>query len=97
MHIGLRPQLKARPSLYDLIRNRHIESLSVRGLDSFTKELPHKLPPLPPSPTHFSSPPPTPVQVTTQLESAQKPVKKMAPRKETAKDADGEEQYGASQ
>merc|ERR1711939_265290 len=29
MNVGFRPRLKARPSLYDLIRTRNIDSLSV--------------------------------------------------------------------
>jgi len=95
MNVGLRPRLKARPSLYDLVRNRNIDQLSVQPLRSFVQELPAELPPLPLSPSKTYSTPPTPV-LPTHPEPAEEPAK-MAPKKKVAKDADGEEQYGMSQ
>jgi hypothetical protein len=95
MNVGLRPRLKARPSLYDLIRNRNIDQLSVQPLRSFVKELPAELPPLPSSPDSIVSTPPTPV-LPSQPELVEESAK-MAPKKEVARDADGEEQYGSSQ
>jgi hypothetical protein len=92
MNVGFRPRLKARPSVYDLIRNRSIDSLSVRRRGSFTEELLSELPPLPSTPTEFPSPPPTPAIATHP-----KPVQESdntAPKKAVAKDADGEDQYG---
>lgn len=95
MNVGFRPRLKARPSLYDLIRNRNIDVLSVRRRDSFTEELLLELPPLPSTPTDLRSPPPTPV-IAINSEPVQELVN-MAPKKQVAKDADGEDQYGMSQ
>lgn len=95
MNVGLRPRLKARPSLYDLVRNRNIDQLSVQPLRSLVEELPAELPPLPLSPTKTLSTPPTPV-LLNHPESAKESAK-MAPKKEVARDADGEEQYGMSQ
>lgn len=95
MNVGLRPRLKARPSLYDLIRNRNIDQLSVQPLRSFVEVLPAELPPLPLSPDKNLSTPPTPI-LSSYPASAKDPAK-MAPKKEVAKDADGEEQYGMSQ
>ena len=92
MNVGFRPRLKARPSLYDLIRNHNIDILSVRRRDSFTEELLLELPPLPSTPTDLRSAPPTPSDSYT----VQEPVN-MAPKKEVAKDADGEDQYGMCQ
>lgn len=94
MNIGLRPRLKARPSLYDLVHNRSIDQLSVQPQQSFFEELPAELPPLPLSPTRILSNLPTPV-LLTPTEPAEEPAK-MAPKKEVARDADGEEQYGMS-
>ncbi len=94
MNVGLRPRLKARPSLYDLIHNRTIESLSLLQYHPVANELLSELPPLPPSPSpvqlHF------PAQLRANklgqvIESAQ-----MAPKKAPARDEDGEEQYGGS-
>jgi len=95
MNIGFRPRLKARPSLYDLIRNRNIEQLSVQPLQSSTEELPLELPPLPSSPASTFSSPPTPVKLS-HPDPPQQP-DDMAPKKAPAKDADGEDQYGMSQ
>jgi hypothetical protein len=92
MNVGLRPRLKARPSLYDLVRNRSIDQLSVQPLRSYFEELPAELPPLPLSPEKDLSTPPTPV-LSNHQEPAEEPGK-MAPKKEVARDADGEEQYG---
>ena len=95
MNVGLRPRLKARPSLYDLIHQHNIDQLSVQPLRSFILELPAELPPLPLSPHKAPSAPPTPV-----LSTLSEPVKefvKMAPKKEVARDEDGEEQYGRFQ
>jgi hypothetical protein len=91
MNIGFRPRLKARPSLYDLVKNRSIDSLSVRRhRPSSSLELLRELPPLPSSPT--LSPLPTPFQ-PEQPEQDPLPVK-MPPKKVVERDADGEEQYG---
>jgi hypothetical protein len=95
MNIGLRPRLKARPSLYDLVRNCSIDKLSVQPQQNFFEELPAELPPLPSSPTNILSNLPTPV-LSAHSELAEEPPK-MAPKKEVARDADGEEQYGMSQ
>lgn len=95
MNVGLRPRLKARPSLYNLVRNRNIDQLSVQPFRSFVEELPAELPPLPLSPDKNLSTPPTPV-LSIYPEPAEEPAK-MAPKKEVARDADGEEQYGMSQ
>jgi len=92
MNIGLRPRLKARSSLYDLVRNRNIDQLSVQPLRSFVEELPALLPPLPSSPDSILSTPPTPVLPNHPGLVKQPP--NMAPKKEVARDADGEEQYG---
>ena len=94
MNVGIRPRLKAQPSLYDLVKNRSIESLSNRHRLSFPSELPPELPPLPTSPA--VSPPPTPEKA--QLPASIQETINMAPKKTAAaKDADGEEQYGAYQ
>jgi hypothetical protein len=91
MNVGLRPRLRARPSLYDLIRNRRsIEQLSLHPRNSFSEELPPELPALPSSP--FPTPPPTPGEVQ-QTELVEEPAK-MPPKKAAARDEDGEEQYG---
>jgi len=90
MNVGLRPRLKARPSLYDLIRNRNID----QPLRSFVEELPAELPPLPSSPDSILSTPPTPV-LSNHPELVEQSAN-MAPKKEVARDADGEEQYGSS-
>ena len=98
MNVGFRPRLKARPSLYDLVRTQHILQLSRGWSHSWSDELPPELPalpPLPPSPS--ASPPRTPAPaVPNQLELHPLPPKpaKMAPKKEAARDEDGEEQYG---
>jgi V-type H+-transporting ATPase subunit A len=92
MNVGLRPRLKARPSLYDLVRNRNIDQLSVQPLHSFAKELPAELPPLPSSPAFKLSRPPTPV-LSNPLQQLEERAK-MPPKKEVARDADGEEQFG---
>jgi hypothetical protein len=96
MNVGFRPRLKARPSLYDLVRNHNINPTSRSQPNSFSQDLPRELPALPPSP--FSSPPSTPSttafkKVEPQTQTLE-PVK-MAPKKrDVAKDEDGEEQYG---
>ena len=96
MNVGLRPRLKARPSLYDLVHNRNIDQLSVQPLRNFVEELPAELPPLPLSPDKNLSTPPTPV-LPSHPAPAEKPAK-MAPKKrEVVRDADGEEQFGMSQ
>lgn len=94
MNIGFRPRLKTRPSLYDLVRNRIIDHLSVQPQRSFFEELPAELPPLPLSPTKIISNPGSQV-LSTYPEPVEEPAK-MAPKKEVARDADGEEQYGLS-
>jgi len=80
MNVGFRPRLSARPSLYDLIRNRSIEQLSLRPRNSFSEELPSELPALPSSP--FPTPPPTPLKVQ-QIEFVEEPAK-MPPKKAAA-------------
>ena len=90
MNVGFRPRLKARPSLYDLIRDRSIEQLSLRPSNSFSEELSSELPALPSSP--FPSPPPSPFEVQ-QSQLVVDPAK-MPPKKAAARDEDGEEQYG---
>lgn len=93
MNIGFRPRLKARPSLYDLIRNRNIEDLSVRRRPSFAEELP-ELPPLPPSPSPTRSPPPTLRTYSSLQQQIEYPeVVTMPPKKAAIKDDDNE-QYG---
>lgn len=95
MNVGLRPRLKARPSLYDLIRTRDIDSLSVavhrRPSVSQELQLEPELPPLPPSPSFTStSPPPTP-RISQQAPVEK--VVKMPPKKAAIKE-DDDEQYG---
>ncbi|KAK0123851.1 H(+)-transporting V1 sector ATPase subunit A [Cadophora gregata] len=82
MNVGIRPRLKARPSLYDLIRSRDIDSLSVAVHRPSLQELHPELPPLPPSPSFTLSPPPTPQQSV-----------RMPPKKAAIKH-DDDEQYG---
>jgi hypothetical protein len=96
MNVGLRPRLKARPSLYDLIRDRNIDSLSVRLRPSSTDHLlsPQDLPPLPPSPT--STPFASPTSEEPLYTEFSLPTIKMPPKKQVAKDEDGEDQYGIS-
>ena len=86
MNVGFRPRLRARPSLYDLVRNRSIEQLSLHPRNSYLDELP----PLPSSP--FPTPPPTPLKAQ-EIEFVVAPAK-MPPKKAAARDEDGEEQYG---
>jgi hypothetical protein len=90
MNVGFPPRLRARRSLYDLVRYRNVDPLSIRPNTPTRVE---DLPPLPSSPTASSSfsLQPTPVQ-----EEHPEPVHQsanMAPKK-AARDADGEEQYG---
>jgi hypothetical protein len=88
MNIGFRPRLKARPSLYDLIKNRNIDRLSALTSPSKLVDF-EELPALP------NSRPSTPV-----VEPHSEPIYstiKMAPKKEKkVVDEDGEEQYGTS-
>jgi hypothetical protein len=86
MNIGFRPRLKARPSLYDLIKNRNIDRLlSALG--------PTKLVDLAELPALPNSRPSTPI-VEKQPETVHTAVK-MAPKKEPKKsDAEDDEQYG---
>lgn len=98
MQIGFRPRLQARPSLYDLVKNRNIDSLSIRrhransSLSLSTTELalaPELLPlPFSPAPSRPGTP------IPYQLRIEQSPAVTMPPKKETQKDEDGEEQYG---
>lgn len=88
MNIGLRPRLKARPSLYDLVRNRNIDRLSVRP--ATPSRTPSDLPPLPPSPSSESVPP-TPIE-EKQIELVVEVVN-MGPKK-VVNELDGEEQFG---
>ena len=90
MNVGFRPRLKARPSLYDLIRSRNIEHLSIQRQELVQVEY---LPELPTSPGKL--PPTSPAPEKEQLqEPVQEPIN-MAPKKE-ARDEDSEEQYGMS-
>src|SRR4051812_39684560 len=90
MNVGFRPRLKARPSLYDLVRNRNIDRLSLRPTTPTTS---FELPPLPISPkTPSSSVPPTSTQ-EKQKDTTQE-TNSMGPKKAAAQDIDGEEQYG---
>ncbi len=93
MNVGFRPRLKARPSLYDLVRNRNIDNLSVRPNLSFSDELPPELPPLPPSPTSTPSPPSTPRTPRPLEHVKDEQTVKMPPKKAAIKD-DDESQYG---
>lgn len=95
MNVGFRPRLKARPSLYDLVRARNIETLSRTPRPSFSDQLQPELFPLPPSPGFLESPPPSPApaQQSYSIDTSSN----MGPKKEVARDADGEEQYGMSQ
>src|SRR4051794_20044654 len=96
MNVGFRPRLKARPSLYDLVRDHNISPSSRSQSNSFSQELPPELPALPPSP--FSSPPPTPTTAVLNKSELEiqpfEPVKMAPKKKEVARDEDGEEQYG---
>ena len=85
MNVGFRPRLKARPSLYDLIKNRNIDRLSAL---SPTKTVDvGELPALP------NSRPSIPT-VRKQPELVHNHVK-MAPKKEVNHtDEESEEQYG---
>ena len=85
MNVGFRPRLKARPSLYDLIKNRNIDRLSALS--------PTKLVDIEELPALPNSRPSTPV-IEEHPEPIRIPVK-MPPKKEAKNtDADGEEQYG---
>ncbi len=95
MHVGFRPRLKARPSLYDLIQAHSVENTAVDRPRSYsTQELLEELPPLPASPPQTFSRPRTP-RIPHELQPIQESVA-MAPKKAVAKDADGEDQYGLS-
>lgn len=85
MNVGFRPRLKARPSLYDLIKNRSIDHLSAALSPTKLVDL-EELPALP------NSRPSTPI-VEEPPKSPHTPVK-MPPKKEAKNDIDGEEQYG---
>lgn len=97
MNIGLRPRIRARPSFYDLIRNRSIESLSLHRQHSFSQELLAELPPLPPSPSVGRSPLSQRTEFIPQSqEEEEEEALEMAPKKAPVKDEDGEDQYGRS-
>jgi hypothetical protein len=85
MNVGFRPRLKARPSLYDLIRNRNIDRLSALTPTKLVDF--EELPALP------NSRPSTPI-----VEKHPEPIRasiKMPPKKAPKNtDEDGEEQYG---
>jgi V-type H+-transporting ATPase subunit A len=85
MNVGFRPRLRARPSLYDLIKNRNIDRLSALSPTKLVDF--EELPALP------NSRPSTPI-VEERPEPIRTPVR-MPPKKEAKNtDADGEEQYG---
>ncbi|PVH74303.1 vacuolar ATP synthase catalytic subunit A [Cadophora sp. DSE1049] len=92
MNVGFRPRLKARPSLYDLIRNRNIDSLSVAVHRRPSLSRHPELPPLPPSPSFTHSPPPTP-RTPPQVPVEDEQAVKMPPKKAAIRD-DDDEQYG---
>ena len=82
MNVGFRPRLKARPSLYDLIKNRNIDRLSALSPTKLVDF--EELPALP------NSRPSTPI---VEIQPAiHQPPNKMPPKNQS--DADGEEQYG---
>ncbi|TVY39578.1 V-type proton ATPase catalytic subunit A [Lachnellula cervina] len=83
MNVGFRPRLRARTSLYDLIHNRTIDQLSQHPPHH---SYPEELPPLPSSP-------PAPLK-SEEIGFVAEPAK-MPPKKEVARDEDGEEQYGS--
>merc|ERR1712093_849858 len=99
MNVGFRPRLKARPSLYDLIRTRNIDSLSVavhrRPSVSQELQLEPELPPLPPSPGFTSTSPPSTPRTLRQvpIEVEHQELVKMPPKKAAIKE-DDDEQYG---
>ena len=99
MNVGFRPRLKARPSLYDLIRTRDIDSLSVavhrRPSVSQELQLEPELPPLPPSPGFTSTSPPSTPRTLQQvpIEVEHQELVKMPPKKAAIKE-DDDEQYG---
>lgn len=93
MNVGLRPRLKARPSLYDLVQHRGIDHLSSNAGSS--NESFAELPPLPTSPfpsTSLKSPTGTTPPLLTPEPTKSSP--NMPPKKDVSKDEDGEEQYG---
>lgn len=88
MNVGFRPRLKARPSLYDLIKNRNIDRLSAALSLSKLVDV-GELPALP------NSRPSTPI-IERHPEPLHTPLK-MPPKKEAKNaDTDSEEQYGMS-
>ena len=89
MHIGFRPRLKARPSLYDLIRSQSVEHLSIKRPELVEVEY---LPELPASPVELRPTPPTPERAQLSAPVLQEPIN-MGPKK-VVQDEDGEEQYG---
>merc|ERR1711977_276271 len=99
MNVGFRPRLKARPSLYDLIRTRNIDSLSVavhrRPSVSQELQLEPEPPPLPPSPGFTSTSPPSTPRTLQQvpIEVEHQELVKMPPKKAAIKE-DDDEQYG---
>lgn len=94
MNVGFRPRLKARPSLYNLLRSRKPDPTAPPPLPA---EHHHELPALPPSPsksTHDHSYPPFPTPSRLPVTQQSQASSKMAPKKPEIDD-DGEEQYGA--
>lgn len=87
MNVGFRPRLKARPSLYDLVRSRNIDQLSVRP--STPTRAAFEFPPLPASPS--PSTPSTPSEVKQLGIPLVQEAIKMAKKEQQL---DGEEQYG---
>jgi hypothetical protein len=84
MNVGFRPRLKARPSLYDLIRSQSSDHLAILSPSRFVDiaelpALPHSLPS-------------TPIVEKPQAR-IRIPIS-MPPKKQVAKDDDGEDQYG---
>ncbi|USP72878.1 uncharacterized protein yc1106_00152 [Curvularia clavata] len=110
MQLGLRPRLRPRPSLYDLVQKKNIDQLSISGAHIATHQddvEPHRVP-LPVSPlispqrelatTAHAPPPPPPPHITLQEASDSEEDTKIAkmPPKGQKKDqkSEGGEEHG---
>lgn len=93
MNVGFRPRLKARPSLYDLLRDRNIDRLSTVLPSTPTSQTQVvNLPPLPTSPQFPAASVPSTPTKEEKIRVVQEAAK-MGPKK-AAQEIDGEEQYG---